>query len=174
MSKREAVLSCTSEIQATDFEKKVENCFDQLENPFSVLNTAAKQQKFFKEKWEIVEDYVLGVRFDLRRDRTTGVYNQIPVTDKFVYVPILGTLKSMFKNSELCESFLQVKQHKEGVYKDICDGSYFKSNDLFSQQKHALQIQLYYDDFGKSLGFKERDTQAWLHLLYIEEPAPKM
>lgn len=157
---REAVLSCTSsEIQATDLEEKVENCFDQLENPFSVLNTAAKRQKFFEEKWEIVEpvEYVLGVRFDLRRDRTTGVYNQIPVTDKFVYVPILGTLKSMFKNSELCESFLQVKQHKEGVYKDICDGSYFKSNDLFSQQKHALQIQLYYDDFetANPLGSKK-------------------
>lgn len=29
----------------------------------------------------------------------------------------------------------------------ICDGSYFKSNDFFSQQKCALQIQLYYDDF---------------------------
>lgn len=160
MQVREAVLSCTSsEIQGTDLEKKVKNCFDQLENPFSVLNTGAKRQKFFEEKWEIVEpvEYVLGVRFDVRRDRTTGVYNQIPVTDKFVYVPILGTLKSMFKNSDLCECFLQDKQHEEGIYKDICDGSYLKSNNLYSQQKHALQIQLYYDDFetANPLGSKK-------------------
>lgn len=38
---REAVLlSCTSEIQGTDLEKKVEMCFDKLENPFSTLNTS--------------------------------------------------------------------------------------------------------------------------------------
>ena len=118
---RDAVLNCTSEIQGTDFEKKLDSCFEQLQNPFSVLNTGAKRQKFFKEKWEIVEpvEYVLGVRFDVCRDRTTGVYNQIPVTDKFVYVPILGTLKSMFKNSEICESFLQAKQEEESIFKDL-------------------------------------------------------
>lgn len=37
---KEAVLSCTTEIQGTDFEKKVEKCFDELENPFSTLNTS--------------------------------------------------------------------------------------------------------------------------------------
>lgn len=141
---REAVLSCTSEIEGTDLEKKVEKCFEQLENPFSTLNTRVKRQKFFEEKWESVEpvEYVLGVRFDVSRDKTTGVYSQVPVTDKFVYTPILGTLKSMFKNTELCESFLQTKQYEEGIYKDICDGSYFESNILFSQKKHGLQIQL--------------------------------
>ena len=82
------------------------------------------------------------MRFDVRRDHTTGTYSQVPVTDKFVYTPILGTLKSMFKNTELCESFLQAKHPEEGIYKDICDGSYFKNSVLFSQNKHALQIQL--------------------------------
>lgn len=107
-----------------DLAKKVENCFDQLQNPFSSLNTRFKWQKYFEEKWEIVEpvEYVLGVRFDMRRDPTTGVYSQIPVTDKFVYVPILGTLKSIFKNTELCEPFLKAKKHEQGIYRDICDG----------------------------------------------------
>ena len=92
------------------------------------------------------------VRFDVCRDRTTGVYNQIPVTDKFVYVPILGTLKSMFRNSELCKSFLQDKQQQESIF-----GSYFKTNAVFCQEKHALQIQLYYDDFetANPLGSKK-------------------
>ncbi|XP_007566221.1 uncharacterized protein LOC103147693 [Poecilia formosa] len=85
-------------------------------------------------------------RFDLRRDQT-GLYCQVPVTDKFVYMPILGTLKSIFRNTDLCEGFLQPKFHEEGIYKDLCDGSYFKENILFSQKKHALQIQLYFDEF---------------------------
>lgn len=156
---REAILSCTSELQDTGLQKKVEDCFDELENPFSSLNTRGKRQKFFDQKWEIVEpvEYVLGVRNDLQRDRTTGVYSQVPVTDKFVYVPILGTLKSMFKNSELCDSFLQPKQHENGIYRDICDGTLFKNNALFSQKEHALQIQLYYDDFetANPLGSKK-------------------
>lgn len=85
------------------------------------LNTRFKRQKYFEGKWEIVEpvEYVLGVRFDMRRDQTTGVYSQIPVTDTFVHVPILGTIKSIFKNTELCEAFLQAKQHEEGIYRDM-------------------------------------------------------
>jgi hypothetical protein len=44
---RDAFLNCTaSEIQGTDFEKKVESCLGQLPNPFAVLNTGAKRQKF--------------------------------------------------------------------------------------------------------------------------------
>lgn len=40
---RETVLNCTSsEIQGTALEQKVEHCFDQLENPFSVLHTGTK------------------------------------------------------------------------------------------------------------------------------------
>ena len=68
----------------------------------------------------------------------------------------------MFKNSDLCESFLQDKQHEEGIYKDICDGSYLKSNNLFSQQKHALQIQLYYNDFETA---NPLDSKTGIHKL---------
>lgn len=50
---KEAVLSCTSEIKGMDLEKKVEDCFDHLENPFSTLNTRIKRQRFFEAKWEI-------------------------------------------------------------------------------------------------------------------------
>ncbi len=84
---------------------------------------------------------------NVRKDKTTGLYSQVPVNDKFIYVPILGTLESMFTNSELSHFFQQVKSHQDGIYKDINDGSYFKKHMLFGQKEHALQIQLYYDDF---------------------------
>lgn len=54
------ITSTSSEIQGIDLEKKVENCFDDLENPFSV-------SAVFEEEWEIVEpvESVLCVRFDV-------------------------------------------------------------------------------------------------------------
>lgn len=156
---KETILKSTSELKDTGFLKKIEEGFDELDNPFTDFNTQRKRQKFFEEKWELVEpvEYVLGVRFDVRKDKTTGVYCQVPITDKFVYVPILGTLKSLFKNSEICEAFLQPKQNEKGIYRDICDGSHFQSNALFSQKRHAIQIQLYYDDFetANPLGSKK-------------------
>ncbi|KAF7651237.1 hypothetical protein LDENG_00113750, partial [Lucifuga dentata] len=147
---REAVLkNFPPESKSSDIYNKIEHTFSQLPNPLSALNTESKRRKYFDEKWEIVEpkQYVLGVRLDVCRDRTSGVYSQVPVTDKYMYVPILGTLKSIFKNSYVRDSFLQDKQCERGIYKDISDGSYFRDHTLFSQHRHALQILLYYDDF---------------------------
>lgn len=63
-----------------------------MDDPFSTFNT--ERQKYY-EKWEIVEpeEFVLGVRMDTCRDRTTGIYCHIPVKDKYMFVPILGTFK---------------------------------------------------------------------------------
>ena len=97
------------------------------------------------------------MRFDTRRDKTTGLYRQVPVNDKFMYVPIMGSLSSMFKNTELCNSFQRAKQHQEGFYRHVNDGAYFRNHCLFSQQENARQIQLYYDDFetANPLGSKK-------------------
>lgn len=63
---------------------------------------------------------------------------------KFVYVPVLKTLQSMFKNKEVVQVVQQASKYTEDIYEDICDGEYIKTH---SQDKHALQLQLYYDDF---------------------------
>ena len=157
---REAVFQTFSaENKESEMCKKIEHSLNKLDNPFSKLNTETKRKKYFSEKWDIVEpkELVLGVRLDTRRDRPTGVYSQIPVTDKYMYVPILGTLKSIFKNSEIIECFLQEKPSKTGMYQDINDGLYFQNHPLFSQHRHALQILLYYDDFetANPLGSKK-------------------
>lgn len=149
----------SSETTSSDLRKKIEDSFNQLNNPFSELNTEAKRCKYFEQKWEIVEpvECVLGVRLDVRRDSSSRIYSEKPVTDKCMYVPILGTLKSIFKNKDVRESFLEIRQSTNGVYKDISDGSYFQQHALFSQQNHALQILLYYDDFetANPLGSKK-------------------
>lgn len=63
--------------------KLIEHRLNQWDNPFSTFNTETKREKYYDEKWEIVEpkEFVLGVRLDTRRDRPTGVKSHIPVTD---------------------------------------------------------------------------------------------
>lgn len=123
-------------------------CF---ENPFTSFNSDAKRAKFFSERWGIVEplEIVLGVRYDSRRNKRTGTYDQVPVKETFVYIPILDTLKFMFRNTDICKHFETEFQTTPDVYKDFSDGSYCKGHPLFSQH-NSLKIQLYYDDFETS------------------------
>lgn len=175
---KEAVVNCLSSDASRETLERVESCFDQLENPFSCLNTESKRMRHFEKKWNIVEpvEHVLGVRFDVRRDRITGTYRQVPVNDKFMYVPIRGSLTSMFSNGELCNSFQEVKPHQEGFYRDISDGSYFKHHSLFSQQEPALQIQLYYDDFetANPLGSKKGVHKLGCVYFVLRNLSPKL
>lgn len=87
----------------------------------------------------------LGVRYDTRRNNTTGTYEQIPVNSKFISVPIPKTFQFILRNEKICEMMQTFTQ--SDVYEDFCDGSYFKSHPLFSVLRYALQIQLYYDEF---------------------------
>lgn len=113
------------------------------------LNSEAKRKRLFMEKWGIIEpsEIVLGTRFDSRRNKTTGTFDQVVVTDKFAYIPILETLKAILQNPQLNDLFKPRHVPKEGIYVDLSDAAYFKSNPLFSTEKDALQIQLFYDDF---------------------------
>lgn len=67
---------------------------------------------------------------------------------KFLYVPILETLKCMCQNTTVCRLIRESSERQTSYdYKDFCDGSYFKAHPLFSKHSTALQKQLYYDDF---------------------------
>ena len=78
----------------SEVECKIYQCFEKIENPFGVLNSETKRKQYFTEKWGRVEpvECVLGTRFDTRRNRTTGTYDPVVVTDTLVYIPVLKTL----------------------------------------------------------------------------------
>lgn len=67
-----------------------------------------------------------------------------PVTLLCMYVPLFETLEFIFKN-EVILAHIQSSTARD-VYSDFCDGTYFKTNPLFSVSEHALQLQVYYDD----------------------------
>lgn len=148
---KESVKKCLSlqEPHKSDIECKIDQCFEKMENPFGVLNSESKRRQYFTEKWGRVDpvEYVLGTRFDTLRNRTTGGYEQVVVTDKFVYIPILKTLQFIYKHPNIKEMLQTETISIEDVLHDFCDGDFFKSHALFSKQKHAFQIQLFYDDF---------------------------
>jgi len=83
----------------------IEELFKRLENPFSQLNTDTKWKKYFRDKWGVVEPVELrfGVRYETKRNNKTGTYEQVPVNDKFIYIPILKTLQFIFRNENICE-----------------------------------------------------------------------
>ncbi|XP_041825358.1 uncharacterized protein LOC121629700 [Melanotaenia boesemani] len=140
----------------TEMCKKVEACFEELENPFTILNSEYKWSKFFFGKFETVEpvECVIGSRLDTRRNKETGTYDQTVVQDKFMYVPILSTLESIFKSPYTAEMLCSATD--DSRLRNICDGSLFKTHLLFSTEKHTVQIQMFYDDFevANSLGSK--------------------
>ncbi|KAJ8364594.1 hypothetical protein SKAU_G00134250, partial [Synaphobranchus kaupii] len=147
---KESVKDCLSlqEPIKSDIECKIDKCFEKMVNPFGVLNSESKRRQYFAEKWGRVDpvEYVLGTRFDTLRNQTTGAYDQVVVTDKFVYIPILETLQFIYKHPNIKEMMQTHSSSRENL-NDLCDGDFFKSHALFSKQKHAIQIQLFYDDF---------------------------
>lgn len=147
-AKETVVKHVFSDERETETCKKVEACFDELENPFTILNSEYKRSKFLSSKWETVEpvECVIASRFDTRRNKKTGTYDQIVVQDKFMYVPILSTLESIFK-SKYVEEMLKNSDTDDSRLRDICDGSLFKTHPLFSTEKQTVQIQMFYDDF---------------------------
>lgn len=112
----------------------INQCLKNLENPFSSLNTEWKRNKYFSEKWGVVEpvECILGVRYDNRRNPKSGNYEQVPVRDTFIYVPILDTLKFMCKNPEICDLMKKNLTSAPDLLTDLKDGSYFKNHPLFS------------------------------------------
>ncbi|KAK2864168.1 hypothetical protein Q7C36_003322 [Tachysurus vachellii] len=155
----------------------LEKGFENFENPFVSFNTETKRMKYFNKKWGIVEpvEKNLGVLFDTRRNKNTGTYDQVPVKDTFVYIPILETIKFICRNSYICELLAKPCVSKDR-YEDFCDGSYFKSHPLFSKTQTSLQIQLYYDDFetANPLGSKRGVHKVGALYFVLRNLPPKL
>lgn len=143
---KETVLSCLSANQSVD---EIRNSLSHLENPFTQLNSVAKRDGYFSEKWGVVSpvEKVLGVRFDKRWNKITGTYDQVSVRDTLAYIPILLTLQSLLKHSNITDMFKPSHSSSKRCYTDLRDGAFFKKHPLFSRDTPTLQIQLFYDDF---------------------------
>lgn len=102
---------------------------------------------------------VLGRRWDLTYNRTTGTYENIYKFCEFQYVPIVKTLEALFQNDDFKRVYFEPNHIcEEGVYKGFCCGEIFRNNVFFNQNPNAIRIQLYYDDFSATWGSKSQAT----------------
>ena len=109
-----------------------------FEKPFINFSTESKRLNYFNKKWGVVEpiERVLGIRFDTRRNKQTGTYDQVPVNDTFVYIPILETIKFMCRNADNCLGKL--------VYQDLTDTKTFVMAVILRRIHCSLNTQSLY------------------------------
>ena len=75
----------------------------------------------------------------------SGRHQKILKEDKFFYIPLYSTLNRLMKLEDYQAEVLN--PHKSsGSLQDFCDGTFFKTHPLFSNDPYALQIVGYYDD----------------------------
>ncbi|XP_043472523.1 uncharacterized protein LOC122505125 [Leptopilina heterotoma] len=117
-------------------DKIVEAVFstDPLQICKSNFETNYKRRKFYKKHFTYVKPELVS----LGKIRGKKAH--------FHYVPIIETLKALFKNKSF-DINLKLPQNDTQILKDFTDGLMFKSNPYFLENPEALQIILYTDSF---------------------------
>lgn len=87
-----------------------------------------------------------GHRYDTVTDPKTGQSMQVTVREIFQYIPFLATLEMLLRNNEVRSQILDGHTSLDGRMRDFCDGQKFQMNPLFGNEKHAVQINLFFDE----------------------------
>lgn len=124
----------------------------------SALDTAYKRKQAFTSNEFFVPptEVAIGNRMEMKRmkSRQTGKIIYIPrvIQCKFQYVPIVDTIRALFKCNEFLEMYTDFNAKKDhkceiGTYRDFCCTKTFQDNTFFQRNPNALQIQIGTDDF---------------------------
>lgn len=127
------------------------------------FNTAHKRKKKMKQSVAYVEpeEKAIGIKCRLHTDKKTGKSSRKTVQSTFHYISIIKQLKSIFANAafhQLYTNHNSTKNHEciDGTYRDFCCGKNYQEKDFFSSNPHAVQIQLFTDDFEPCDALKSR------------------
>ena len=72
---------------------------------------------------------------------------KVSVSDKFYYVPLLQTLRSLLQLDDFQSEVLNPHCNTNAdMLSDFCDGSLFQTHPLFSIHACGLQVIAYYDE----------------------------
>lgn len=95
------------------------------------LSSAFKRRKYFNEHFSVVEpiEYIL-----------TG-------ESSFQYVPILKSLLQVLSRKDILDLILSEAEAQRTVYNSFHDGTFYKTNELFSKNDLTIALNLYVDDF---------------------------
>ncbi|XP_071832143.1 uncharacterized protein [Apostichopus japonicus] len=122
--------------------------FDNSKEVFSELSSRYKQEKYISEHFNVVKPktILLGHRFDSVTNSQTGRAGQVAVRETFQYVPILETLKMLFRSNLVQTEVFNGHTSVDGFMRDYCDGEMFQKHPLLAKEKGAIQINLFFDE----------------------------
>lgn len=163
-----------------------ENPFEALDcsmNLFSAglyrFSTAFKRKNFVKNHESYIEpqQFGIGTHFELKRDKLSGILEQVHKQSTLSYVSPLEIITRIFKMPHVREEYFTYQSQKHtcvpDVYRDFCCGSTFKNIDLFKDHPNSLQLQIFIDGFEVCNPLKTKTTmhsQLAVYLSIINMP----
>jgi hypothetical protein len=108
--------------------------------PFNSLDTQYKRDVYFRKRYGMVEgkSICIGTRYDQRVDPVTGSMRQVIIRDTFQYVPLLKLIELLLNDQSIYHDVVHGHSSRDGIMRDFCDGSLFRSISLFAEDKNAL------------------------------------
>lgn len=114
----------------------IEASFSRVTDACASLKTEKKQNSYFAENFNFIEpeEILLG-------------YDENGKAETYMYIPIKKLVCALLKHDDILGEVLNGHESQDGKLRDFCDGKAYQQHPLFSAEKSALQINLYYDDF---------------------------
>jgi len=143
------VSSSLANVNASSLDMQhVQNTILQYAEPFKMLNSQHKREKYFHKKFGMVKarSILLGNHYDQVMDPASGAMRQIIKRDTFQYVPLLKLLALLLSDAGIRDATDATHHAGDGYMQDFCDGSLFENIPLFVEDKTALQLCMYFDE----------------------------
>ncbi|XP_028417997.1 uncharacterized protein LOC114542721 [Dendronephthya gigantea] len=109
--------------------------------------TEALQSKYIKQNFSYVEpkEVTLGKKFVWKINSGKRLISE--KSEKFVYIPILESIKQILSNKRISTILLKKpKCCQDGVLYDVHDGLLYQSDHYFDEHENTLCIVLYHDE----------------------------
>lgn len=144
-------------------------------NKIKEINTVTKLKKFVRKSPLFVEpiEKSIGLKWiNPQVDPNTKLPDHALTQSTFQYAPILKTLQSLFENEEFKNRYVKYNKHEKhkcvnGVYKDVCCGSVYRSKEIFKDPL-ALQLQIGVDDFEVCCPAKSKAKTHKVNATYFQ------
>lgn len=142
-------------IQFGSFKQALKSCTEFACTSLKKHSSARKRKHQFEgDRFYVApKPLALGTRFEMRKT-TDQSAAPTRLHCKFAYVPIMNTLRALFRNEQFLRTYLEYNRnggngHKciDHEYIDFCCGAIYQKNGLKCMNDNSLQIQLYQDDF---------------------------
>lgn len=92
------------------------------------------------------EEIPLGTRINNIIDRKTGTFILTKIVETCQCIPIIESLSMVLRNKEIRDAIEAEKESSNDILASFIDGQHFKNHTFFQKYKHAIRIQLYYDE----------------------------